>query len=544
MCRRPLKSLLIRSDGWQISAFFLTGLVVVPVGVIFATLLRPEKEIWNHLTDTILGTLLINTFWLSSGVLLCTAILGVSLGWLIGACSFPGRSFFSWALTLPMAIPAYVMAFIFIGVMDFAGPVQSAMRAIPGFEGTMFEVRSTPFVVIVLSLTLYPYVYLLSRSAFLSQGRGLMEAARTLGVGPWTAFWRVTLPMARPWIVSGLALVLMETLADFGAVSIFNYDTFTTAIYKAWFGFFSLQAAAQLSSILVIFALILVVVESLYKSRMRFYSNARGTSVHNRIKLKGMHAMVATLFCTLLLIVAFIIPVSQLIAWVMESVRNGELSNYTTQLIRTLFLGLTAALLTCIGAVLLCYAKRKSPTKQNVLLCKAATLGYALPGTVLAVGIFLPIAWIDNNLQFFFAWMFDFKTGPILQGTLVVMLMAYVVRFLAAGFGSVDSAMQGISPALDEAASISGVKGFRLIRSIHLPLLKRGLLTALIMVMVDVVKEMPITLMTRPFGWDTLAVKIYELTSEGEWERAALPGLYLVIASIIPVILLIRQTEK
>lgn len=543
--RNPtIKSFLFRSDGWQISAFLLTGLVVVPLGVIFATLLIPEKEIWNHLADTILGTLLINTFWLGSGVLLCTAILGVSLGWLIGACSFPGRSFFSWALTLPMAIPAYVMAFIFIGVMDFAGPVQSAMRTIPGFERTVFEVRSTPFVVIVLSLTLYPYVYLLSRSAFLSQGRGLMEAARTLGVGPWTAFWRVTLPMARPWIVSGLALVLMETLADFGTVSIFNYDTFTTAIYKAWFGFFSLQAAAQLSSILVIFALILVVVESLYKSRMRFYSNTRGTSVHTRIKLKGMNAVAATLFCTLLLTIAFIIPVSQLIAWVMESVMGGELTNYTTQLIRTLFLGLAAALLTCSGAVLLSYAKRKSPTRQNLLLCKAATLGYALPGTVLAVGIFLPIAWIDNNLQFFFAWTFDLKTGPILQGTLLVMLMAYMVRFLAAGFGSVDSAMQGISPTLDEAASITGIKGFRLIRSIHLPLLKKGLLTALIMVMVDVVKEMPITLMTRPFGWDTLAVKIYELTSEGEWERAALPGLYLVIASILPVILLIRQTEK
>ena len=267
----------IRLDGWQISAFLLAGIVLVPICVILSSVIHPEREIWKHLTETVLSTLVLNTLWLSIGVLFFTAVLGVSLGWLVGACSFPGRSFFSWALTLPMAVPAYVMAFIFIGVMDFSGPIQSAIRLIPGFERTMFEVRSTPFVILVLGLSLYPYVYLLSRSAFLSQGRALMEAARTLGVGPWIAFWRVMLPMARPWIVTGLALVLMETLADFGAVSIFNYDTFTTAIYKAWYGFFSLKAAAQLSSILVIFALLLVSVEGLYKSRMRYFSSSRSS---------------------------------------------------------------------------------------------------------------------------------------------------------------------------------------------------------------------------------------------------------------------------
>ena len=544
MVRKGLKSFSIRSDGWQLAAFILAGLVVVPIGVIVATLFQPEREILQHLADTILGTLLLNTFLLSSGVMICTALLGVSLGWLVGACSFPGRSFFSWALTLPMAVPAYVMAFIFLGIMDFTGPVQSLLRAVPGFEHIAIEVRSTPFVVLVLSLTLYPYVYLLSRSAFLSQGRALLEAARTLGVPPWNAFWRVALPMARPWIASGLALVLMETLADFGAVSIFNYDTFTTAIYKAWFGFFSLQAAAQLSSVLVLFALVLVVVESLYRSRMRYFASARGSCVHGRIKLTGGKAAVATLFCSLVVIVAFIIPVIQLILWFVESSKINELSSYTTHTIKTLFLGGGGALLTCAGAILLSYVKRKSPTKTNMLLCKVATIGYALPGTVLAVGIFLPIAWFDNSLQSLMGWMFDLKVGPFLQGTIIVMLMAYMVRFLAAGFGAIDSGMQGVSPSLDEAASITGVKGFRLIRLIHLPLLKKSLLTALIMVMVDVVKEMPITLMTRPFGWDTLAVKIYELTSEGEWERAAVPGLLLVMASIFPVILLIRQTEK
>ncbi|CAG36124.1 ABC transporter permease [Desulfotalea psychrophila] len=541
--RTFLKLRLAGLDSWQISAITLAGLVVIPIGVIFCSVFQAEQEIWRHLSETVLTSLLLNTFWLGAGVLVCTTILGVGFGWLTGACSFPGKSFFSWALTLPMAIPAYVMAFIFIGVMDFAGPVQSVIRMIPGCSDLIFEVRSRPFVVIVISATLYPYVYLLSRAAFLSQGRVLIEAAQTLGVSPWIAFWKVSLPMARPWIVSGLVLVLMETLADFGTVSVFNYDTFTTAIYKAWFGFFSLQAAAQLSSILVLFALVLVLVEASYKAKMRFYSNGKGRNAYSRIQLKGWQARGATLACSLMVIFAFVLPVIQLVYWAI-GLAGKDLPNYASQAGQTLFLGGGAAVLTCLCALLLSYVKRRSPHRLNLLCAKVSTIGYALPGTVLAIGIFIPIVWLDNQLQIIAQYLFQVNIGTVFQGTLFVMFMAYVVRFLAAGFSAIDSNMLGISPSLDEAASLTGVKGRRLIRLIHLPLLKKGLLTALILVMVDVVKEMPITLMTRPFGWDTLAVKIYELTSEGEWERAALPSLYLVLASIIPVILLIRQTEE
>lgn len=539
--RFPVKA---RFDVWQFIATIIAGLVVVPIGVLLTSVFKPERDIWNHLAETLLGSLLLNTFWLSLGVLICTSLLGVSLGWLTGACSFPGRRIFSWALILPLAMPAYVLAFIFIGVMDFTGPVQSALRGFPGFERTMFEVRSTPFVILVLSLTLYPYVYLLSRTAFLSQGKGLMEAARTLGVGPWKGFFKVTLPMARPWIVSGLALVLMEALADFGAVSIFNFDTFTTAIYKAWFGFFSLHAAAQLSSILVLFALALIMVEAQYRSRMRFHTLGKSSAVHSRIVLQGKHAIGATLFCSTVMLIAFILPVIQLVIWAYESVREDLLPVYSSLAMQTLMLSLSAALLTCSAALLLSYAKRRSRSRLNVILCKVSTMGYALPGTVLAVGIFIPGAWVDTHLQGVMTTLFSIKTGPLIQGTLVVMLSAYMVRFMAAGFGAVDSAMLGISPNLDEAAALSGVKGIHLIRRVHLPLLRKGMLTAFILVMVDVIKEMPITLMTRPFGWDTLAVKIYELTSEGEWERAALPGLFLILASLLPVILLTRHLEK
>lgn len=533
-----------RPDAWQVSAIVLAGVVIIPVIVIFGSVFQPEKEIWSHLAGTVLLELLGNTFILSSGVLVCTALLGVSLGWLTGACDFPGRSFFAWALTLPMAIPAYVMAFIFVGLMDFTGPVQSAVRLIPGFGSFMVEVRSAPFVIIVLSLSLYPYVYLLSRAAFLGQGRALLEAGRTLGVGPWAGFFRLALPMARPWIVSGLALVLMETLSDFGAVSVFNYDTFTTAVYKAWFGFFSLEAAAQLSSVLVVFALGLVSVEAFYRARMRYYANSRGGAVHVRTRLEGARGVYAAAFCSAIFLTAFVFPVIQLVVWIAEVAGDGELPSYSGQVLHTLMLGAGGAILTCMAALLLSYVKRKHPDRLNQGLCRLSTIGYALPGTVLAVGIFLPVAWVDQGIRFLSLSLFDIQVGPIFQGTLVVMLTAYMVRFLAAGFGAVDSAMGAISPSIGEAASTMGVTGFRQVGRIYLPLLKKGLLTGLILVMVDIVKEMPITLMTRPFGWDTLAVKIFELTSEGEWERAALPGLYLVAASIIPVVVLIRQTEK
>ncbi|MFT5701068.1 MAG: iron(III) transport system permease protein [Desulforhopalus sp.] len=531
-------------DPWRYIVWVLAALVVVPLAIIFSSFLTPEKEIWEHLASTLLPELLSNTFILVVGVACFTSLLGVTLGWFTGACNFPGRTFFSWALALPMALPAYVMAFIFLGIMDFSGPVQSLLRTVPGFEGKMIEVRTAPFVIIVIGLTLYPYVYLLSRASFMNQGRAILEASRTLGYTPTRAFFKVALPISRPWIVSGLALVLMETLADFGAVSIFNYNTFTTAIYKSWFGFFSLQAAAQLSSLLVFFALALVMVEGLYRSRMRYFDSSRGGSIPSRLNLSGWKAWLVTLYCSFILIIAFVAPLIQLIVWSVEVLKSGEQISYFSYINKTLFLGALAGVLICFTSVLLAYARRRDASKRNRFLCRVATIGYALPGTVLAVGIVLPIVWTDNLIQSVLSYLFNIQVGPILQGTVFVMLVAYLVRFLAVGFGSIDSAMQNIKPSLDEAAAILGKSSGETLRRIHFPLLQKGLLTAMVLTLIDVIKEMPITLMTRPFGWDTLAVKIYELTSEGEWVRAALPGLYLVIAGMIPVFLLIKKMEK
>ncbi len=521
------------------------AIVAVPVLVIISSLFKPTQDIWGHLLENVLPRIFVNTVSLVIGVSFGTLILGVALGWLTGACDFRGRRIFSWALLLPLAIPTYVMAFVYLGLFDFAGPLQSALGDMfPRSNLRLPNIQSATGVIIVMTLALYPYVYLLARSAFMTQGLTSIEAARSLGASPVGAFFRVVLPMARPWIVGGLMLVVMETLADFGAVSIFNFDTFTTAIYKSWFGFFSLTAAAQLSSILVFMVLVVALLEQRLRRQQRYTGGGGSTPSMARIQLSGVKAWAAVVFCLLVLLTAFAVPCLQLIVWSADSFGMEFGTRYLGLVGRTLFLALAAALITCSTALLLAYARRYHPEPFTFGLTRVATIGYALPGTVLAVGIFIPVVFTDNFISQIVRSVFGYDLKPLLQGTVFIMLIAYLVRFTAAGFNSVDSAMQRIAPGIDDASTLLGAKGLALLRRVHLPILKSGILTGLTLVFVDVMKEMPITLMTRPFGWDTLAVKIFEFTSEGEWERAALPAVAIILTGLFPVILLTRHNEK
>ncbi len=530
---------------WRITAIAISLCVIVPLAVIFLSFLSPAEEIWAHLIRNVLSDLLVNTAWLVLGVSLVTALLGVSLAWLTAACDFPGRKIFSWALLLPLAVPTYVLAFVFLGLLDYTGPVQSYFRAWLGPEHVAFpDIRSTGGVITVLSLALYPYVYLISRNAFLTQGVRTLEVAQSLGYNRRQGFFRIALPMARPWIAGGLMLVLMETLADFGAVSIFNFDTFTTAIYKAWFGFFSLSAAAQLSSILVLIVFVIIIIEQQMRLKMRYYQPGRHSTRTQRFRLGRGAGWAASAFASMVLLFAFIIPTAQLCLWTFTVLAEEFNDRYLGFLSHSLGLSVMASVLTCACALLLSYARRHHPDRTTDFFVRASTLGYALPGTILAVGIFIPVAHVDNVINDISVYFFDRETGPVLQGTVLVMVAAYLVRFMAAGYNAIDNAMQRITRSIDEAAQVMGLKGLNMLRLIHLPMLRAGMLTAATLVFVDVMKEMPITLMTRPFGWDTLAVKIYELTSEGEWERAALPAVSLIIAGLLPIVLLIRHTEK
>jgi iron(III) transport system permease protein len=514
----------------------ITLITVVPVLVVLSALADPNQEIWHHLWRFVLPEVLVNTLWLTLGVGLGVTLLGVSLAWLTAACHFPGRRFFTWALLLPLALPAYVTAFVWLGLFDITGPVAAWLRHEHGIL-RLPPIRSRGGVILVMTLALYPYVYLTARAAFQGQGRRLMEAAQSLGLSRAQSFWRVALPMARPGIMAGLLLAIMETLADFGTVAVFNYNTFTTAIYKAWFSLFSLPAASQLASILIFFVFVVALLEYQLRANRGYAVSTRASTTPTRIHLKGWHAALATGWSALVFGLAFALPVWQILNWAMDAWARDFDARYLQFAWHSLLLSALGAALVGALALTLGYAQRLHPTPAMRVTARLATLGYALPGAVLAVGIFIPVAWLDNQL------IDTFKLdGQVLGGTLVVMLLAYCARFLAVSFGPVEAGLGRISRSVDEAAQSLGVVGIRRLWRIHLPMLRVSALTAAALTFVDIMKELPITLMTRPFGWDTLAVRVFEMTSEGEWERAALPAAAIALVGLLPVIYLIRNT--
>lgn len=517
---------------------------IIPLAVVFTSLLTPEASVWSHLADHVLPRVLWNTLTLVVGVAIAAGVLGTALAWLTSMCEFPGRKFFSWALLLPLAMPAYVLAFIAVGFLDYAGPLQTWIRSVSGNSSWFPAIRSTGGVIFVLTLALYPYVYLLARGAFLSQGRRAQEAARTLGMSSRRAFWRVVLPMARPWIAAGIALACMETLADFGAVSVFNYDTFTTAIYRAWFGMFSIDAALELAAALLVFVIVMLAIERHSRARARFGTSREMMLNVPRSGLTGWRANLATAFVGLVFAIAFLMPMVQLLIWAIEHASSDLDTRYWGFVLNSVLLASSAAVTIVAVASLLAYLQRRAPTQPMHAIVRAATLGYAIPGTVLAVGILVPVIALNNFLQDGLRdWFGPQAPVLMLQGTLLTVLVAYFARFLAVGFHPIESGLHRITPSIDEAAIGLGVTGLSMLKRVHVPLLRTSLAAAAALVFVDVMKEMPITLIARPFGWDTLAVRVFEMTAEGEWERAALPALAIVLVGLIPTAMLTRRGE-
>jgi iron(III) transport system permease protein len=516
---------------WTAMALFICVPTLIPIGATLAALMRPDAETWNHLLQYVLPHVSGNTLWLLAGVGLGSAVLGTGLAALVALCEFPGRRWFGWALLLPLAMPAYVLAVAAISLFDYAGPVQTALRGIGlGFP----EFRSRWGVILVMTLALYPYVYLVARQAFASQGARALEAARALGCSPLRAFFSASLPLAWPWIAAGTLLVLMETLADFGTVAAFNYDTFTVAIYKAWFAMFSVDAALQIASVLLLVALVLLLAEARARRGLRFTAMGHGHA--RRLPLKRWR-WAATGVCALVLLLAFALPVARLLHDALQFRAELDL-RYARMAGNALLLGFMSAGLLVLAAMGVAYAQRRSPGWLTAAAARVATLGYALPGALLAVGLYVPLVaaahWADARL----GW------SVAIHGSLVLLLLAYGVRFLAVAYAPVNAGLLRVRPSLSEAARTLGVGGVRLFARVHLPLLRGSLFTAALLVFVDVMKEMPITLMTRPFGWDTLATRVFELTSEGEWGRAAWPSLGIVVAGLVPVYLLNRGAER
>jgi iron(III) transport system permease protein len=533
--------------GWRIGVGAAAALVGLPVAVILGHVLVPAGDVWGHLVDTVLADYVTTSLLLMAGVAVGSLIGGVGCAWLASMCSFPGRWVFEWALLLPMAMPAYIIAYTYTGLLDFAGPVQTALRAATGLGYGQYwfpEVRSLGGAVVMLSLVLFPYVYLLTRASFLGQSICVLDVSRTMGNGPWRTFFTVALPLARPSIVAGLSLALMETLADYGTVSYFGLTTFTTGIFRTWYGLGNAPAAAQLSALLLVFVAVLIVAEQWSRRDARYHHTSQRHQDIRRIALRGAKGWAAFLFCGAAVLFGFLIPAGQLLWWSFAVAEPWADARFLHLFGTSLGLGGAAAALSLALALVLGYGYRLCPDRATRFLVKAAGMGYAVPGTVIAVGIIIPFAWFDNRLDAFMRQSFGVSTGLILSGTMVAVVFAYLVRFLAVALQSVRAGLDRIKPSIDEAGRSLGYRPAEIVAGVHLPMLRGTLLTALLLVFVDVLKELPATLILRPFNVNTLAVRAFELASDERLADAGPAALAIVAAGIVPVVLLSRSITR
>lgn len=526
---------------WRGGVLAVALVLALPVLTVFSFVFQPATEVWHHLAETVLGTYLSNSLILVLGVGIGTLLIGVSGAWLTSTCQFPGRRVFEWALLLPMAIPAYIIAYTYTGMLDFAGPVQSALRDWFGWSYGDYwfpEIRSLGGAVAMLSLVLYPYVYLLARAAFLEQSVCVLEVSRTLGASPWAGFFRVALPLARPAIIAGLSLALMETLADYGTVQYFGVDTFTTGIFRTWFGLGDPAAAAQLAALLMSLVFLLIVLERWSRRQARYHHTTGRYRALPRYRLRGWHMAAALAVCVLPVLLGFVLPAGQLLVWAVQTYPTMVNAEFLALVGNSLSLAIAAALIALGLGLFIAYGKRLQPDWWTLVAARFAGLGYAIPGTVIAVGVLIPFAWLDNAVD---AWMraqFGVSTGLLLSGSVFALLFAYTVRFLAVSLQTTEAGLGKIKPNMDDAARSLGMAPTQVLRRVHMPIMRGSLLTALLLVFVDVLKELPATLILRPFNFDTLAVRAFELASDERLADSSTAALAIVLAGILPVILL------
>jgi iron(III) transport system permease protein len=519
--------------------------LAAPVLVVLSSLLSPRIDIWRHLWGTQLVELVANTLALLAGVAGGTLVVGTGLAWLVVHHRFPGRDVFEWALLLPLAIPAYVIGFAFLGLFEFSGPVQTALRHAFGPGARLPELRSWGGVVLMMTLVFYPYVYLLARAAFREQGSATVETARSLGRSRARAFLEVTLPLARPSLAAGVALAMMEALADFGTVATFGYRTLTEGVYRVWYGMFDRVAASQLAAVLLLFSAALLRMERASRGRRRFVQRPRHGPEAAPVALRGVRALGALAACGSVLGLAFVLPVGQLTVWAVQALRAGRVTPaFPALLANTLALAAAAAFAACAVAVTLAYAVRLHPARATRAASRLASLGYALPGAVIAVGVLIPLAALDRSLVPPLERVLGRPLGLLFTGSAIGLVYAYVVRFLAVSLQTVEASLTRIPPSLDDAARALGVGARGALRRVHLPLLRGGLATALVLVFVETMKELPATLLLRPFGRNTLAVEVWARTSEAMWQEAAVPALAIVLAGLGPVLLVIRWSHR
>lgn len=531
--------------GWLANTALLlvVGLLSVPMIALLWTLFADASPAWPHLRATVLPEYLGNTALLVLLVGIGSFLLGTGSAWLTSTMRFPGARFLGAALVLPLAAPAYVVAYVYTDLLDYSGPVQRVLRATFGLGPSDYwfpQIRSLPGAALMLTLVLYPYVYLLARATFVRQSSALFDAARTLGRGPWSAFLGVALPTARPAIAGGLALALMETVADFGVVEYFGVATFTTGIFRTWYAMGDQLAALQLAAWLFLVVLVLVLVE-FFARRGRVANPIGHLPAPRLIVLTGVRAWLATLACLVPVLFGFILPVGLLLQHHFEAGDPLLNRSFTEFLLNSFSVaGLAAIIATCC-ALLLGYSQRERSTLLGQLAVRLAALGYALPGAVLGLALLVPLSGFDRFLARLLRDEFGVQSGLLLTGTIAALVFAYVVRFMTAAYNSIDSGLSQVAPQLDAVARSLGASPGRLVRELHFPLLRPAVLTAALLVFIDVLKELPATLILRPFNFETLATRAYRLASDERIAEASTASLVIVLLGLLPTLLVLRQ---
>lgn len=528
-------------------AIALALVLVLPVLVVLGNVFMPTHGTWSHLASTVLPEYIENSLLLMAGVAVGVMVGGISTAWLTVMCRFPGQKLFEWALLLPLAVPAYVMAYAYTDFLQFAGPVQTWVREATGWGPREYwfpNVRSLGGAVVMFSLVLYPYVYLLARAAFLEQSDSMLEVARVCGYGAWGTFLKVALPLARPGIVAGTALALMETLADFGAVSYFGVQTFTTGIFRAWFSLGDPVAAAQLSAVLLGFVFLILFIERVTRARAGFHNASHRRRLRNVYQLRWMRAAGAVFFCVTPLVLGFVLPAGILLELALDMGDAQFGARYIQLTLNTITLAAITAALAVALALLVAYAGRSTRDALVRVANRVAGIGYAVPGAVIAVGVLIPVTRLDHALAGWVQAVTGVAPGLLLTGGIAALVYAYLVRFFAVALHAVEAGITKITPSMDSAARSLGLSPSATLARVHAPLLWRSGLAAGLLVLVDVIKELPATFVMRPFDFDTLAVQAYNLASDERLAEAATPALTIVAVGVVPLIVLSRLMLK